>query len=90
MIVATVRALKMNGGVAKDNLNEENVEAVQKGYVNLQRHIRNMKRYGVPVVVAVNEFATDTDAELNQVIELCKADNADAYISDGWARAPKG
>lgn len=90
VIVATVRALKMNGGVAKDNLNEENVEAVQKGYVNLQRHICNMKRYGVPVVVAVNKFATDTDAELNQVIELCKADNADAYISDGWAKGSKG
>ena len=90
VIVATVRALKMNGGVAKDNLNEENVEAVQKGYVNLQRHIRNMKRYGVPVVVAVNKFATDTNAELNQVIELCKADNADAYISDGWAKGSKG
>ena len=90
VIVATVRALKMNGGVAKDNLNEENVEAVQKGYVNLQRHIRNMKRYGVPVVVAVNKFATDTNAELNQVIDLCKADNADAYISDGWAKGSKG
>ncbi|WP_346676519.1 formate--tetrahydrofolate ligase [Ligilactobacillus aviarius] len=90
VIVATVRALKMNGGVAKENLNEENVEAVQKGYVNLQRHIRNMKRYGVPVVVAVNKFATDTDAELNQVIDLCKADNADAYISDGWAKGSKG
>ena len=90
VIVATVRALKMNGGVAKDNLNEENVEAVQKGYVNLQRHIRNMKRYGVPVVVAVNKFVTDTDAELNQVIDLCKADNADAYISDGWAKGSKG
>ena len=90
VIVATVRALKMNGGVAKDNLNEENVEAVQKGYVNLQRHIRNMKRYGVPVVVAVNKFATDTDAELNQVIDLCRADNADAYISDGWAKGSKG
>ena len=90
VIVATVRALKMNGGVAKDNLNKENVEAVQKGYVNLQRHIRNMKRYGVPVVVAVNKFATDTDAELNQVIDLCKADNADAYISDGWAKGSKG
>ena len=90
VIVATVRALKMNGGVAKDNLNEENVEAVQKGYVNLQRHIRNMKRYGVPVVVAVNKFATDTDAELNQIIDLCKADDADAYISDGWAKGSKG
>ena len=90
VIVATVRALKMNGGVAKDNLNEENVEAVQKGYVNLQRHIRNMKRYGVPVVVAVNKFAMDTDAELNQVIDLCKADDADAYISDGWAKGSKG
>lgn len=90
VIVATVRALKMNGGVAKDNLSEENVEAVQKGYVNLQRHIRNMKRYGVPVVVAVNKFATDTDAELNQVIELCKADDAAAYISDGWAKGSKG
>ena len=90
VIVATVRALKMNGGVAKDNLNEENVEAVQKGYVNLQRHIRNMKRYGVPVVVAVNKFVTDTDAELNQVIDLCKADDADAYISDGWAKGSKG
>lgn len=90
VIVATVRALKMNGGVAKDNLNEENVEAVQKGYVNLQRHIRNMKRYGIPVVVAVNKFATDTDAELNQVIDLCKADDADAYISDGWAKGSKG
>lgn len=90
VVVATVRALKMNGGVAKDNLDEENVEAVEKGYANLQRHIRNMKRYGVPVVVAVNKFATDTDAELNKVIELCKADGADAYLSDGWAKGSAG
>lgn len=90
VIVATARALKMNGGVKKEDLDEENVAAVENGYVNLQRHIRNMKNYGIPVVVAVNRFATDTENELNKIIELCQQDQTTAVISNGWANGSKG
>ena len=71
MIVATVRALKYNGGVKKNDLKEENVDALKKGIVNLEKHIENMKSFGVPVVVAVNRFDTDSEEELNTVIERC-------------------
>lgn len=90
VIVATARALKMNGGVKKEDLDEENVAAIENGYVNLQRHIRNMKNYGIPVVVSVNRFATDTENELNKIIELCQQDQTTAVISNGWANGSKG
>ena len=67
VIVATVRALKMHGGVGKDDLKKENVEALKKGLANLGRHIENMKKFGVPIAVAVNHFITDTDAEIDAV-----------------------
>src|SRR5690606_8493601 len=67
VIVATVRALKMNGGVAKSDLGPENVAAVKKGVVNLLRHIENVRQFGVPAVVAINHFVTDTDAELDVI-----------------------
>lgn len=91
VIVATARALKMNGGVSKKQLDVENVAAVQKGYSNLQRHIKNMKRYGVPVIVAINRFATDSDAELNEIIRLCRQnDQTQAIVTNGWAEGGKG
>lgn len=91
VIVATARALKMNGGVSKEQLDVENVAAVQKGYSNLQRHIKNMKRYGVPVIVAINRFATDSDAELNEIIRLCRQnDQTQAIVTNGWAEGGKG
>ena len=72
VVVATVRALKYNGGVPKAELTEENVQALQKGIVNLEAHVENMRKYGVPVVVAINRFHTDTDAELAVVDECCR------------------
>ena len=74
VIVATARALKMNGGVLKTDLDQENVAAVAEGYKNLQKHIKNMQSYNVPVVVAINRFTADTDAELAKIQELCQAD----------------
>lgn len=90
VIVATARALKMNGGVSKEQLDVENVAAVQKGYSNLHRHIKNMKRYGVPVIVAINRFATDSDAELNEIIRLCQNDQTQAIVTNGWAEGGNG
>lgn len=90
VIVATARALKMNGGVSKDDLATENLDALIKGYANLQRHIMNMKNYGIPVVVAINKFAGDSAAELNKIIELCQKDGVVAEISDGWKNGSKG
>lgn len=91
VVVATVRALKMHGGVALDNLRAENVEAVRAGCVNLARHLRNVKRFGVTPVVAVNRFATDSDAELSAIREAGLAEGADTVIcthySDGGAGA---
>ena len=71
VIVATIRALKMHGGVAKDDLKTENVEALKKGLVNLQRHIENVKKFNLPVAVAVNHFIKDTDNEVKALIEFC-------------------
>ena len=72
VIVATIRALKMHGGVAKDDLKNENVKALNKGLVNLERHINNVRKFGLPVVVAVNHFITDTDKEVNALMDFCK------------------
>ena len=90
VIVATVRALKMNGGVAKTDLGAENVEAVKKGVANLERHIENVAKFGVPAVVAINKFPLDTDAELKAVEEACNAKGADVVLSDVWAKGGEG
>jgi formate--tetrahydrofolate ligase len=90
VIVATVRALKMHGGVAKDGLGKENVEAVRKGCENLARHISNVQKFGVPVVVAINQFITDTDAELEAVRETAKGFGANAIVASHWANGGAG
>ncbi|KNF06963.1 formate--tetrahydrofolate ligase Fhs, partial [Gottschalkia purinilytica] len=90
VIVATVRALKMHGGVAKADLGEENLEALEKGLANLERHIANVAKFGVPSVVAINAFPTDTQAELDLVFEKVKALGAEVAISDVWAKGGEG
>ncbi len=90
VIVATVRALKYNGGIAKADLKEENVEALSRGIVNLEKHIENMKSYGVPVVVAVNRFDTDSDAELQTVIDRCHQLGASCALSEVFAKGGEG
>lgn len=90
VIVATVRALKYNGGQKLATLTEEDRPALQAGFGNLKRHIHNMKRYGVPVVVAINEFATDTEAELNDLISLCEAAGATAVRANVWGEGGHG
>lgn len=90
VIVATVRALKYNGGVKKADLKEENLDALKKGIVNLEKHIENMKSYGVPVVVAVNRFDTDTKAELDAVIESCNRLGAECALSEVFAKGGEG
>ena len=90
VLVATVRALKYNGGVPKDMLKEENVEALLKGGVNLEAHISNLQKYKVPVVVAINRFETDTDAELKTVEEICLRNGADFALSEVFAKGGEG
>ncbi len=90
VIVATVRALKMHGGVKKDELGKENVEAVRKGLFNLERHVRNMLSYGVRVVVAVNKFASDTEAEHAVITEACGALGVKAVVANVWGEGGKG
>lgn len=90
VLVATVRAMKMNGGVAKGDLNEENVDAVKAGCPNLGRHIENLKSFGVPVVVAINHFIKDTDAEIAAVQAFCAEQGAEAIVSRHWADGSAG
>jgi len=90
VLVATVRAMKMNGGVAKNDLNNENVDAVKSGCPNLGRHIENLKSFGVPVVVAVNHFVKDTDAEVQAVQDYCAEMGTEAIISKHWAAGSAG
>lgn len=90
VIVATVRALKMNGGVAFADLGQENVEAVKKGCANLARHIRNVKSFGVPVVVGINRFTLDTEAELQAVSEAAAAYGVEAVVCTHWSDGGKG
>ncbi|MDO4383718.1 MAG: formate--tetrahydrofolate ligase [Eubacteriales bacterium] len=90
VVVATVRALKMNGGVAKDNLSEENLDALRAGSANLLRHLDNIAKYGVPAVVAINRFPTDTEAELDLLRELCKEKNIDVVLSEVFAKGSEG
>ena len=90
VIVATIRALKMNGGVAKDALSEENVEAVRSGFSNLERHVENMRKFGVPVAVAINEFVTDTEAEIETLKELCASIQVPVELASVWADGADG
>lgn len=90
VIVATVRALKMNGGVAKDQLDHEDLAALKKGFVNLKRHIQSMKQYDIPVVVAINKFTADTFAELDMLVELCAKEDTTAVVADVWAKGGVG
>ncbi len=90
VIVATVRALKMHGGVKKDELEQENIEALKNGYVNLSKHISNMKRYNIPVLVAINQFTSDTEAELKCLQELCAKDATKAIVANVWAKGGSG
>ena len=91
VIVATIRALKMHGGLAKTELADENLAALEAGLPNLLRHVHNIKEvYGLPSVVAVNRFPTDTDAEITCVIEQCKALGVNVVLSDVWAKGGEG
>jgi formate--tetrahydrofolate ligase len=90
VIVATVRALKMNGGVAKADLGAENVDAVQKGVVNLLRHIENIQKFGVPAVVAINHFIADTDAEVQVIRDAVAAKGTAAILCQHWAKGSAG
>ena len=90
VLVATVRALKYNGGVAKDNLAEENIDALSKGIVNLEKHIENLKLFGVPVVVTLNQFATDTEAELTFIKNFCEERDCDFALSQVWEKGGEG
>jgi formate--tetrahydrofolate ligase len=90
VVVATVRALKMHGGVPRDGLREENVAALEKGFANLARHLENLRGFGVPVVVSVNRFSADTPAEHAKLKELCAAHGVEAVIADHWASGGEG
>jgi len=90
VIVATVRALKMHGGVAKDALGNENVEALKKGCANLGRHLANVKKFGVPAVVAINRFIKDSDAELAAIQEFTKSLGVDAVVCEHWGKGSEG
>jgi formate--tetrahydrofolate ligase len=90
VIVATIRALKMHGGIAKEDLKKENVEALKKGCSNLGRHLENMKKFGVPIAVAINHFVTDTDAEVDAIQAFCKEHGVEAFKCTHWAEGSKG
>jgi formate--tetrahydrofolate ligase len=90
VIVATVRALKMHGGVPRDQLREENVAALEAGFANLARHLENLRGFGVPTVVSVNRFSADTEAEHAKLKQLCAAHEVEAVIADHWAYGGEG
>ncbi|ODR96255.1 formate--tetrahydrofolate ligase [Methyloceanibacter stevinii] len=90
VIVATIRALKMHGGVAKDDLKKENLDALEKGFANLEKHIENVRKFHVPVVVAVNRFSLDTDDEIALLQRLCSTASAECVMSDHWALGGAG
>ena len=90
VIVATIRALKMHGGVAKDDLKKENVDALKKGLINLERHINNTRKFGLPVTIAVNHFITDTDKEMNALLDFCKTQGVKASKCTHWSNGGEG
>lgn len=90
VLVATIRALKYNGGIAKDQLSQENILALEKGIVNLEKHIENMQKYGVPVVVTLNSFLSDTEAEYQFVKKFCEERGCEFALSEVWEKGGKG
>ena len=90
VLVATIRALKYNGGVAKQDLNSENLDALKKGIVNLEKHIENLQKYGVPVVVTLNSFMTDTEEEISYVRSFCEERNCEFALSTVWEKGGEG
>ena len=90
VIVATVKALKYNGGVPKDNLAEENIDALSKGIVNLEKHIENLQKFGVPIVVTLNAFVTDTEAEHDFIRQFCEERGCEFALSEVWAKGGEG
>ncbi|OUO38747.1 formate--tetrahydrofolate ligase [Megamonas hypermegale] len=90
VIVATIRALKMHGGLAKTELGTENIEALKKGMTNLAKHIENIHKFGLPIVVAINAFPTDTENELQELKTLCESMGASVSISEAWAKGGEG
>ena len=90
VLVATIRALKYNGGVAKADLNTENLAALEKGIVNLEKHIENLQKYGVPVVVTLNSFVADTEAEISFVKKFCEDRNCEFALSEVWEKGGEG
>ena len=90
VLVATVRALKYNGGVAKDDLSTENLEALKKGIVNLEKHIENIQKYNVPIVVTLNSFVSDTPAEISFIENFCKERGCEFALSEVWAKGGEG
>lgn len=90
VLVATIRALKMHGGVEKKNLDDENLVAIEKGFANLKTHIENIKRFGYTPIVAINNFTKDTKKEINLVKKLCKLEEVEAIVSKGWEKGGKG
>ncbi len=90
VIVATIRALKMHGGVTKDDLKKENVDALKKGLINLERHINNTRKFGLPVTIAVNHFITDSDKEMNALLDFCKTQGVKASKCTHWSNGGEG
>ena len=90
VLVATIRALKMHGGVAKDALKEENVGALEKGFANLERHVENLQKYGVPVIVSINRFSSDTEGEIALLKKLCAKLGVECVMADHWAQGGAG
>jgi len=90
VLVATIRALKMHGGVKKDDLKKEDLKALEAGMANLQRHVENVKKFGLPAVISINRFSADTDAEIALVKEKCKALGVEALMADHWAMGGEG
>jgi formate--tetrahydrofolate ligase len=90
VVVTTVRAMKHHGGVAKEDLKKENVEAVELGCSNLERHVRNVRKFGIPAIVAINHFVGDSDAELAKIVEVARGLDCESFVCKGWAEGGKG
>lgn len=90
VVVATIRALKMHGGVKKDDLGQENVQAVKQGFANLERHVANVRKFGLPAVVAINEFVSDTPAEIAALKDLCATIDVPVALTSVWAKGAQG
>jgi len=90
VIVATIRALKMHGGVSKQDLSKENLEALEKGFENLERHVQNVRKFGLPVMVAINRFASDTESEIELLYKLCKKMDVEVSLNEVWAKGGEG